>query len=57
VRSYGCFDDLLLTKETSALEKGVTEHKYYAWAVGDILEVDVKGGSDTNALVSIGTGN
>src|SRR5262252_881845 len=41
---YGCFDDLLLTKETSALEKGVTEHKYYAWGVGDILEVDVKGG-------------
>ena len=36
--AYGCFDDLLLTKEFCALEKGATDHKYYALGVGNILE-------------------
>jgi hypothetical protein len=50
---YGCFDDLLLTKEWSPLEKGVTEHKYYARDVGFILEDVVKGGDEHSELVSI----
>jgi hypothetical protein len=50
---YGCFDDLLLTKEWSPLEKGVTEHKSYASDVGLILEDVVKGGDEHSELVSI----
>src|SRR5262249_5309938 len=40
---YGCFDNLLLTKEWSPLDKGVVEQKYYAANVGFILGVRVKG--------------
>jgi hypothetical protein len=54
---YGCFDDLLLTKEFSPLEKGVTEHKYYAPGIGDVLEDVVKGGDEHSELVSVSTGN
>jgi hypothetical protein len=50
---YGCFDDLLLTKEWTPLEKGVTEHKSYARDVGIILEDVVKGGDEHSELVSI----
>ena len=50
---FGCFDDLLLTKEWSPLEKGVTEHKYYARDVGFILVDVVKGGDEHSELVSI----
>jgi hypothetical protein len=50
---YGCFDDLLLTKEWTPLEKGVTEHKYYAAGVGFILADVVKGGDEHSELVSI----
>ena len=50
---FGCFDDLLLTKEWSPLEKGVTEHKYYARDVGFILVDAVKGGDEHSELVSI----
>jgi hypothetical protein len=51
--TYGCFDDLLLTKEWTPLEKGVTEHKYYAPNVGLVLEDVVKGGDEHSELVSI----
>ena len=51
--AYGCFDDLLETKEWSALEKGVTEHKFYAAGVGNILADVVKGGDEHSELVSI----
>ena len=50
---YGCFDDLLLTKEWSPLEKGVTEHKYYARDVGFVLVDVVKGGDEHSELVRI----
>ena len=50
---YGCFDDLLMTKEWSPLEKGVTEHKSYAPGVGFILVDNVKGGDEHSELVSI----
>jgi hypothetical protein len=51
--AYGCFDDLLLTKEWSRLDRGVVEHKYYAEGVGFILEVTVKGGNERSGLVRI----
>ena len=50
---YGCLDNLLLTKEWSPLEKGVTDHKYFARGVGLILEDVVKGGDEHSELVSI----
>src|SRR5215470_12571595 len=53
---YGCFDDLLLTKEFSPLEKGTTDHKFYAPGVGEIFEETVKGGDAHIALVSVSTG-
>ncbi len=43
----------LLTKETSALEPGVVDHKYYIRGVGDVIEQTVKGGNERFALVSI----
>ena len=50
---FGSFDDLLLTKEFSPLEKGVVEHKYYAPGVGFILGVVGKGGDERTELVEI----
>jgi hypothetical protein len=50
---YGCYDDLLLTKEWSPLEKGVTEHKLYAFGVGNVLTDVVKGGNEHSELASI----
>ena len=49
------YDDVLLTKETSRLDPGVVEYKYYAPGVGFILGVMVKGGDERTELVSIGT--
>jgi hypothetical protein len=50
---YGCFDDLLLTKEWSRLSPGEVEHKYYAADVGFILGIMVKGGDERTELVRI----
>ena len=50
---YGCFDNVLLTKEWSPLEKGVVENKYYARGVGFIFSDMVKGGSETSELVRV----
>jgi len=36
---YGSFDDVLQTKDTSALDPGIVEDKYYASGVGFIKEV------------------
>jgi hypothetical protein len=52
---YGCFDHLLLTKETSRLNPGVVEQKYYAENIGFILAVTVKGGDERSELVRITT--
>jgi len=50
---YGCFEDVLLTKEWSRLTRGEVEHKYYARDVGFILGVMVKGGNERTELVRI----
>ena len=52
---YGCYDNLLRTKEWTPLDKGVVEDKYYAEGVGFILGVMVKGGDERIELVSITT--
>ena len=43
----------LLTKETTALEPGVVDHKYYIRGIGDVIEQTVKGGNERFTLVSI----
>jgi len=51
--SYGCFSGLLLTKETSRLDPGIAEHKYYARGIGFVLGVMVKGGQERTELVRV----
>jgi hypothetical protein len=52
---YGCFTNVLETKETTPLEPGVEEHKFFAPGVGDIKEQLVKGGSEILELTKITT--
>jgi len=46
-------DHALLTKETSPLERGVVDHKYYVRDIGDVREVTVKGGNERLHLVAM----
>jgi hypothetical protein len=55
LESGQCYDDVLLTKETSRLDPGVLEYKYYAPNVGFVRGTIVKGGDESTELVSIGT--
>ena len=50
---YGCFENVLVTKEWSPLEKGVVEYKYYAQGVGFIFGTMVKGGDEQTELVRV----
>jgi hypothetical protein len=43
----------LLTKETTALEPGVLDHKYYVRDIGTVREVTVKGGSESLRLAGL----
>jgi hypothetical protein len=51
--SYGCFDNVLVTKEWTPLERGVVENKYYAKGVGFIYSEMVKGGDEIVELVRV----
>ena len=53
---YGCFEDVLWTKEWTPLEPGVVEHKYYAKGVGLIFTIKVKGGEEQSELVRVRRG-
>lgn len=46
-------DQALLTKETTPLEPGVLDHKYYVRDIGSVREVTVRGGTESLRLVSI----
>ena len=50
---YGCFDNVLVTREWARLEPGVVELKYYAEGVGFIYGEMVKGGQEFTELVRI----
>src|SRR4051794_7053240 len=52
---FGTFHDVLKTKETTPLDPGVVEDKYYARGVGEVREQDVRGGTDRQDLVSVTT--
>jgi len=43
----------LLTRETTPLEPGVVDHKYYVRDIGDVREVTVKGGSERLNLATM----
>jgi hypothetical protein len=49
---YGSFDGVLETKDTTPLEPGLVEHKYYAKDVGLVLAVAVSSGSGREELLS-----
>jgi hypothetical protein len=50
---YGSFRHALRTRETTALEPGVVDHKAYVRGVGDVVERTVKGGSELLRLVDV----
>src|SRR5215212_295433 len=50
---YGCFENVLVTREWTPLERGVVENKYYAPGVGFIFGVMVKGGDEQTELVRV----
>jgi hypothetical protein len=54
--SYVASSRAMLTKETTPLEPGVVDHKYYVRGLGTVLEQTVKGGSERNALVTVRRG-
>jgi hypothetical protein len=43
----------LLTRETTVLEPGIVDHKYYVRDIGTVRELTVKGGSESLRLVAI----
>jgi hypothetical protein len=45
--------EAMLTKETTPLEPGVVDHKYYVRGIGTVDERTVKGGSEYNVLTSV----
>jgi hypothetical protein len=49
----GTYDDVVVTEDTTPLEPGLVERKYYARGVGVILEEDVAGGSEVVELVEL----
>jgi hypothetical protein len=51
--SYVTSSRAMLTKETTPLEPGVVDHKYYVRGVGTVREVTIKGGHELNVLVSV----
>ncbi len=46
-------DHAMLTKETTPLEPGVLDHKYYIRDIGTVREVTVKGGNESLMLVKV----
>jgi len=50
---YGCFSNVLKTKDFSPLEPDIVENKYYAQNIGEIKAISVKGESDAETLKQI----
>ncbi|MGH7491148.1 MAG: hypothetical protein ACREOO_02010 [bacterium] len=50
---YGTFEECLQTMEWTPLEPGAREFKFYAPGVGQVLEVQPKGGGDRIELTEI----
>jgi hypothetical protein len=52
----GSYSKLLMTRETTPLEPGLLEYKFYARGVGQVLGITVAGGSDRQELLSMARG-
>jgi len=52
---YGAYDDVLVTRDTNALEPEVVEYKFYARDLGPLLALDVAGGAGREELVDVRT--
>ena len=50
---FGSFQNVLKTTETSPLEPGVVDSKFYARGVGQVKEASVKGPRETSVLLSV----
>jgi hypothetical protein len=50
---FGTFENCLDTKEFTRLERGVASHKFYAQGVGEIKEVQTRGGTEVDELISV----
>jgi hypothetical protein len=50
---FGRFQHALRTEETTALEPGVVDNKYYVRGIGEVLEKSVKGGHEALVLVEV----
>lgn len=50
---YGAFTDCLETQETTALEPGAVDHKYYVKGIGQVAEETVEGPKETSYLVAL----
>jgi hypothetical protein len=50
---FGSFKHALRTEETTALEPGVVDNKYYVRGIGEVLEKSVKGGQEALVLVEV----
>ena len=53
---FGSFGDLLMTKDTTALDPDMLEHKFYAEGVGPVLVLGLSGGGGREELVSFESG-
>ena len=49
----GSYDRVVKTEDTTPLEPGLVEHKWYAPGVGTVQEQDVKGGDEKVTLVKL----
>ena len=49
----GSYDDVLKTEDTTPLEPGLVEHKWYAPGVGTVQEQDISGGDEKVTLVKL----
>ncbi len=50
---YGTFNNCVETEEFTRLKPGEIEHKYYAYGVGQVLTMVVKGGKEREELINI----
>jgi hypothetical protein len=48
---YGTFNNCIVTEEWTPLEPDVVEHKYYAYGIGNIKTIMIKGGTEIAELM------
>jgi len=53
---FRSFTNVMITRETTPLEPGVVDAKWYARGFGTVREKTLKGGSETNELVAVTRG-